>query len=1247
MASSEVWDAATGQNVAGPTLSVARKGLTSTTLIDGTVLLAGGNDGTQDTASAEIFDPAAGTVAPAGAMSAARSGHLAVLLPHNNSVLLVGGSTAVAAVELYQSWTGSFVSTGSMSAARAQAAASATGSDGMLLVAGGSDGAANLNSGEVYGFATIKTDKDDYAPGEIVTITGGGWEADDSVMFTLTEVNNPNPHPPRVWFLTADAAGNVFDNSFYPEEHDLGIRFMLTAVGASSQAQGTFTDGSVRVDAVSNSPFSPNQASSPGVKDTTVITVKHTGSGSECNVRVRIKAGSIAGGSFARELNVSGTLSSGTSSATVTWDGKDSSSVFVADGTYTAWAAWGTPGSGGSCSGTSETTSPASNLGTIVVDNANPTVTLDSPADNAFVKSPPSISLEASPVDASNIDKVEFYVDGGFVDDDDNSGGGWNVNFDTSSLSDGDHTWYAKAFDKAGNNASSTSRTIKVDNSDPSVAINPIADGPVGSTFIITGTSSDLPVAAGYGVASVDVSISGPGPVSGPATNTGTNFSTWSFSYTPTAAQAGSHTVTAKATDTAGNFTNASPVSFTVVSDSTPPVITPNVVGTLGSNGWYTSDVTVSFTVTDPDSTVTSRSAPCLTDLTTTTINTDTAGQNVVCTATSAGGTATNTVTIKRDASGPSANLAVTAGTLGANGWYTSDVTVSTSGTDSISSPVTCSADQDISTEGAAVAVNGSCTNDAGLSTNASQLDLKIDKTGPSANLAVTAGTPGTNGWYTSDVTVDTDGSDSVSGIESCTADQFQTSETSGTLFNGSCTNNAGLTTNATALNVKLDKTAPTGVLLTPSGTLGANGWYTSDVTVATSGTDSISGPVVCTADQVLSTETTGQVVNANCTNDAGLKTDAAPLTIKLDKTGPIANLAVTAGTPGANGWYISDVTVGTSGSDSISSPVTCSVDQFQTAETTGTVFNGDCTNDAGLKTDAAPLTVKLDKTAPTAVALSVTFGTLGNNGWYVSNVTIHTAGTEDISAPASCTADQYQTTDTTGTNFNGSCTNDAGLTATASALTIKRDATAPTINLVTPAAAGSYTLNGGYASNYTCDDPTSGLATCAGPVANGANFSTNPVGSHTFTVNATDNAGNSATPATHTYSVLYSTGACLGNFGHTILQPINVDFSSIFKQGSTTPAKFRVCDANGVSIGTLGVVSDFRLTGYTSAPAGPVNEPVDSTTPDLAFRWSPTDQQWIFNVSTKQSPFAKGLSYVFTITLNDGSAIVFGYTLK
>src|SRR5262245_56795693 len=38
--------------------------------------------------------------------------------------------------------------------------------------------------------------------------------------------------------------------------------------------------------------------------------------------------------------------------------------------------------------------------------------------------------------------------------------------------------------------------------------------------------------------------------------------------------------------------------------DYSPPSITPSVSGTAGSNGWYVSDVGVSFDVEDPDSAI-------------------------------------------------------------------------------------------------------------------------------------------------------------------------------------------------------------------------------------------------------------------------------------------------------------------------------------------------------------------------------------------------------------------------------------------------------------------------------------------------------------------------------------------------------------------------------------------------------------------------------------------------------------------
>jgi CSLREA domain-containing protein len=86
----------------------------------------------------------------------------------------------------------------------------------------------------------------------------------------------------------------------------------------------------------------------------------------------------------------------------------------------------------------------------------------------------------------------------------------------------------------------------------------------------------------------------------------------------------------------------------TTPDDTTPPVITPQVAGTLGLNGWYTSDVTVSWTVVDDESAV-SETEGCEA----TVITTDTAGTTLTCVATSAGGTAEQSVTIKRDATAP------------------------------------------------------------------------------------------------------------------------------------------------------------------------------------------------------------------------------------------------------------------------------------------------------------------------------------------------------------------------------------------------------------------------------------------------------------------------------------------------------------------------------------------------------------------------------------------------------------------
>jgi hypothetical protein len=109
-------------------------------------------------------------------------------------------------------------------------------------------------------------------------------------------------------------------------------------------------------------------------------------------------------------------------------------------------------------------------------------------------------------------------------------------------------------------------------------------------------------------------------------------------------------------------------VEFSPPADTSPPVITPSVSGTLGDNGWYTSDVTVSWNVSDPESDITNTSGCGAT-----TVDDDTDGVTFTCTATSAGGTTSESVTIKRDATNPEVSFAGNAGS------YTVDQTVAIS----------------------------------------------------------------------------------------------------------------------------------------------------------------------------------------------------------------------------------------------------------------------------------------------------------------------------------------------------------------------------------------------------------------------------------------------------------------------------------------------------------------------------------------------------------------------------------------
>src|SRR5262249_22452843 len=128
-----------------------------TLLTNGKVLIAGGYSSTPRIdafggalASAELYDPSAGTFAATGDMTTHRARHTATLLA-NGKVLIAGGGSSSA--ELYDPATGTFPATGSMSTARGAGIATLL-NDGKVLIAGGSDargaGDNTLKSAELY-----------------------------------------------------------------------------------------------------------------------------------------------------------------------------------------------------------------------------------------------------------------------------------------------------------------------------------------------------------------------------------------------------------------------------------------------------------------------------------------------------------------------------------------------------------------------------------------------------------------------------------------------------------------------------------------------------------------------------------------------------------------------------------------------------------------------------------------------------------------------------------------------------------------------------------------------------------------------------------------------------------------------------------------------------------------------------------------------------------------------------------------
>ena len=285
-----------------------------------------------------------------------------------------------------------------------------------------------------------------------------------------------------------------------------------------------------------------------------------------------------------------------------------------------------------------------------------------------------------------------------------------------------------------------------------------------------------------------------------------------------------------------------------------------------------------------------------------------------------------------------------------------------------------------------------------------------------------------------------------------------------------------------------------------------------------------------------------------------------------------------------------------------------------------------------------------VDNTAP---VVNVSFSPPdGQNGWFVTSPAAGTVTADDTTTGAStitainCTSAAVGSITGLGTSSasapltvsaegvnNVSCTatDSAGNSGSSNTPTIMIDSVGPSIAITSPTNGGTYLLDSAVASSYGCQDTTSGLDTCSGPVANGANFNTSSVGVHTFTVTATDVAGNSA-QASNSYNVAY-------NFAG-FFQPVdNLPILNIVNAGRAIPVKFSLGGDQGLDIFAPGYPASTPVTCGTTAgdvieqtvTAGSSSLSYDAATDQYTYVWK-TEKAWA------------GICRTLVVKLDDGT---------
>jgi hypothetical protein len=429
------------------------------------------------------------------------------------------------------------------------------------------------------------------------------------------------------------------------------------------------------------------------------------------------------------------------------------------------------------------------------------------------------------------------------------------------------------------------------------------------------------------------------------------------------------------------------------------------------------------------------------------------------------------------------------------------------------------------------------CTYNAGVSKGTlcfgnqqlSSLTVGNDTTPPS--LTVTHLADGQNGWnLTGPVALTIDATDADSGLlgpPTCT-DNGGTIAVTGSepTFSASvsgpgthaveCTARDSLGNTATTSDtVKIDHGPPSlDATATGDGDPYTPGtWANGDVIVTFACTDAGSGVASVTSPVTFATEGADQSVTGTCVDEAGHSATTTVDAIQIDKSMPVIT-AQRSPEPGAGGWDATDVTVSfecddaISGVASVTDPVTISSDGEDQSAT------GTCVDEAGNEATASVGGINIDREAPT-LSMTATVGgeTYEAGTWTKSDVLVTFTCTDAGSGVASVTSPVTFATEGADQSVTGTCTDNAGSSATRTFDDINIDKTAPSLSASATADGELYTpgtwSEHDVVVSFDCEDAGSGVATVTDPVT----ISTEGAG-QTADGACSDRAGNEATAA-------------------------------------------------------------------------------------------------------------------------------------